>query len=635
MNMKNRSYKILSILRNSDKYITAEALSASCLVSTKTILKDIKLLNEEMNSSRNYIEVVPSHGVKLIINDFKQFQSFYSSFDKTTHTILEREEWIEKYLIGINTWVKSEDLCEQLYISPSGLSQNIKEVRKMLAKYDLKIIQKPHYGIKVDGREFNKRLCLGQIYITHIDQREDFPGSQFAQDELVTIYKINDIVDQVLTTYQISMSEVSFQNLVIDIFVSLQRIQRGIILRTTDTMILDVSRWSASVAAVEIAQQLQKNFCIEMKDQEIAGLSVHIASKRIIRHFDENIHRIIEDYDVNRIVDHMLKSIKRKWGIDFSKDHDLISRLQLHLIPLEVRSRYNVTLQNPLLNEIKEHNILAYQLAKTGCEQLKDYHGNSLAEEEIGYFALHFNLALLALKMKTKKNVLVVSGLGRGTAHTVAYQLQELFGKYISSIQTTDYIELRKYDLAGIDLLISSIPLKRSYPIPMIEVHYFVNEDDKKNVEMRLNDRMPFHMMKYMQKEMFFTDISAKTKEEAVSYLAHQISDQKDVYQELIESDCAGSAELDHMVGLLSIKVKTGKTRLLVGILNKPIVWNERRVQIILLPVIGEMQYTEMQNFYEELSALVLNPEYIKRIIRTKNFEEISSIFEAIESIQG
>lgn len=631
-NMEKRSSKILSILKDSDTYVTAEALSASCLVSTKTILKDIKSLNEELKPSTNYIEVIPSHGIRLVINDIERFHALYYSFDNTIHSVFEREEWIEKYLIENNSWVKSEDLCAKLFISSSGLSQNLKAVRRLLMKYDLRLVQRPHYGMRVEGREFNKRLCLGQIYISHIDQREDFPGSQFTGDDLDMINKIADIVDQILIEYKISMSEVSFQNLVIDIYVSLKRIEQGIILKTTDQMILDVARWSDSVAAVEMASLIEKNLHIEMKDQEIVGLSIHIASKRIIRHVDESIHRIIKDYDVNNIVNQMIEHINEKWDIDFSQDEKLRSRLAMHLIPLEARSRYNVTLQNPLLTDIKQHNMLAYQLAVTACEHLTDYHGNCIAEDEIGYIALHINLSLLELKMKWKRNVLVVSGLGSGTAHTLAYQIQELYGKYINSIKTTDYIELRKYDLSNIDLLISSIPLKQEYPVPTVSVKYFLSESNQKLIEMYLHQEKPFRMKNYLDSKMFVTGIKAQTKEEAIAALARCVSTKKAVYQEMIENDQIANAELDHMSALLSARIYSGETRLLIGITEKPIVWNEKRVQLIFMPLIAGPVNSEIQKFYDELSSLVLDPEYIKRMLKNKNFTEIISIFETLES---
>ena len=43
----------------------------------------------------------------------------------------------------------------------------------------------------------------------------------------------------------------------------------------------------------------------------------------------------------------------------------------LKLFPLEVRSRYNVVLRNPLIDKIKQQNILAYQLAVAACNHLE------------------------------------------------------------------------------------------------------------------------------------------------------------------------------------------------------------------------------------------------------------------------
>ena len=48
--------------------------------------------------------------------------------------------------------------------------------------------------MKIEGREFNKRLCLSSIYISYIDQRENFPGYQFNGEELEIIQKISDTI---------------------------------------------------------------------------------------------------------------------------------------------------------------------------------------------------------------------------------------------------------------------------------------------------------------------------------------------------------------------------------------------------------------------------------------------------------
>ena len=64
--MNERNYTILKYLKENGEYVTSENLSALCNVSTKTILKDIKLINEDMKSTKNYIDVKTSQGLMLM-----------------------------------------------------------------------------------------------------------------------------------------------------------------------------------------------------------------------------------------------------------------------------------------------------------------------------------------------------------------------------------------------------------------------------------------------------------------------------------------------------------------------------------------------------------------------------------------
>lgn len=634
--MNTRNFIIIKYLKEVGEYVTAESLSALCHVSTKTILKDIKSINDDMKVSNNYIEVRPSHGIKLIIHDMDAFSNLSDSYrpfqDYFMLSVNEREDWIQKYLLEANDWIKADFLCEMLFISPSVLSQNLKEVRKSLKKYDLKLLQKPHYGMKVEGREFNKRLCLSQIYISYIDQREDFPGAQFKEEDLAFIQSINHIVENTLIDYEVAMSQVSVQNFVIDIYVSLKRIKQGILLKASEDMVIGISRWTDSVVAVELAKRLQEELNIKIEDQEIVSLSIHLASKRIIRNFDESIHRIIMNFDVNQILNNMLEAMNSKWHIDFHQDEELKSQLLLHLLPLEVRSRYNVVLQNPLIDKIKQQNILAYHLAVIACHQLHDYHGNYLSDEEIGYIALYINFALLRKQINEKKNVLVMCAVGRGTSRTLAYQVKELCGKYINEIKVIDYIGLKKYDFENIDLVVSSIPIKYELPVPKIEVNYFLSDLDKRRLETSLNEQEKFGMEHYISHVLMHMD--GKTKEEVITHIIKQTFDDEEITTSIIENDQIGNYELENMTAILSCYTNQHSTQVIISVLPKPILWNMRKVQVIIIPIIGEPINSKIIDLYNELSYLVQNPLYLKRIIKKHTQEEIFKVFKEIEILR-
>lgn len=634
--MNTRNYTILKYLKEVGEYVTSEQLSAICHVSTKTILKDIQSLNEDMKVTDNYIDVKPSYGLKLVINDIDAFSDFSAAYrpfqDYFVFSVNEREDWVQKYLIEEDKWIKSEYICEILFISPSVLSQCLKTIRKSLAQYDLKLVQKPHYGMKVEGREFNKRLCLSAIYMTYIDQREDFPGKQFNEEELEVINTITSVLDNVLTRFEISMSEVSVQNFIIDIFVLLKRVKQGILLKATEKMVIDISRWTESIVAVEIAKEIKKQLDIELGDQEIVSLSIHLASKRIIRHYDESIHRIIQNFDVMQIVDNMLNNIAEQWHIDFTQDRELCSMLTLHLIPLEVRSRYNVVLQNPLTIKIKQQNILAYQLAVSACNQLVDYHGNNLSDEEISYIALHIELALLRKQIKEKKNVLIMSGGGRGTSSILAYQIKELYNKYINEIKMVDYIGIKKYDFSHVDLLITSAPIKEELPISIIEVNYYLTEQDKKKIKNYLDDQEIFHMSLHLEENLILRNINISKKEDVIAYMIQHTIKQEDLIEKMIENDYIGNYELENMVTVLSCQANIPESKVIMAILEKPILWNKRKVQLIIMPIIGAHMNLQVLDLFKELSLLVQNALYIKKIIKKQNYKDILDIFADIES---
>lgn len=634
--MNTRNYTILKYLKEVGEYVTSEQLSAICHVSTKTILKDIQSLNEDMKVTDNYIDVKPSYGLKLVINDIDAFSDFSASYrpfqDYFVFSVNEREDWVQKYLIEEDKWIKSEYICEMLFISPSVLSQCLKTIRKSLAQYDLKLVQKPHYGMKVEGREFNKRLCLSAIYMTYIDQREDFPGKQFNEEELEVINTITSVLDHVLTRFEISMSEVSVQNFIIDIFVLLKRVKQGTLLKATEKMVIDISRWTESIVAVEIAKEIKRQLDIELGDQEIVSLSIHLASKRIIRHYDESIHRIIQNFDVMQIVDNMLNNIAEQWHIDFTQDRELCSMLTLHLIPLEVRSRYNVVLQNPLTIKIKQQNILAYQLAVSACNQLVDYHGNNLSDEEISYIALHIELALLRKQIKEKKNVLIMSGGGRGTSSILAYQIKELYNKYINEIKMVDYIGIKKYDFSHVDLLITSAPIKEELPISIIEVNYYLTEQDKKKIKNYLDDQEIFHMSHHLEENLILRNINISKKEDVIAYMIQHTIKQEDLIEKMIENDYIGNYELENMVTVLSCQANIPESKVIMAILEKPILWNKRKVQLIIMPIIGAHMNLQVLDLFKELSLLVQNALYIKKIIKKQNYKDILDIFADIES---
>lgn len=103
----------------------------------------------------------------------------------------------------------------------------------------------------------------------------------------------------------------------------------------------------------------------------------------------------------------------------------------------------------------------------------------------------------------------------------------------------------------------------------------------------------------------------------------------------MIEEDCIGNYELENMLAILSCCVDEPKTKIIIGILSKPILWNKKKVQLVIIPLIGKNIGIKILDLYKELSYFADNSNYIKRIIKKQNQEEIIKIFNDFEKFHN
>lgn len=88
------------------------------------------------------------------------------------------------------------------------------------------------------------------------------------------------------------------------------------------------------------------------------------------------------------------------------------------------------------------------------------------------------------------------------------------------------------------------------------------------------------------------------------------------------------------MTAILSCYTNQHPTQVIISVLPKPILWNMRKVQVIIIPIIGEPINSKIIDLYNELSYLAQNPLYLKRIIKKHTKEEIFKVFKEIEILR-
>lgn len=618
-----------------NEYRTSQSLAEVFHVSDRTIRNDLKEMNEVLLHYGAEIISKPKIGNILHVKDRKKFQKYLDQLyqedeENLPITSRERVHYLLEYLLHVERYVKLDDLCDTLFISKSSLSQDLKEVRKYLEQYNLKLVSKPNYGVRVEGREFDFRLCIANSAIERIVNK-DMKKSQQS-----ILKKIGDILQETFDKHAFKMSEVAFQNLIIHIFIAIERIQGNCYVPLEDEQLKTLQKEVEYGMAEEIVSQMEQVFSETFPDSEIGYIAIHLAAKKTIE-IDNVMDNMVISDEVNETVSHMLEEVYEAFKIDFLDDFDLRMMLALHLVPFKVRMEYDIILHNPLLKEIKNRYTLAYNIAVAASDVLRECYHKEIKEDEIGYFALHFNLALERKKVnKRKKNILIVCGTGRGTAQLLVYKYKETFGKYLENIYTCDTMSVGKQDFNKIDYIIATVPIQVKVPVPILEVKFFLEDRDIQAVKTLLSKDHNSSISKYFDQRLFLINVEVNNKEEALQKMVEKIREIKEIpdnfYDAVMKREKQAVTEFGNLVAIPHpYRAISKETFVCIMVLNKPILWDKKKVQLIYLMSMEDNMNRNLQQFYKITSKLLMNKDYVKEIIQGKDFNVLLQMFHNIE----
>ena len=154
----------------------------------------------------------------------------------------------------------------------------------------------------------------------------------------------------------------------------------------------------------------------------------------------------------------------------------------------------------------------------------------------------------------------------------------------------------------------------------------FLNDEEIKTIQKTLN-YSSIDICMFYSSQLFFPYISSENKEAVIKEMIDNISKVRKVdsclYDEIMQREKLSVTEFGKGVAFPHpCHPCTDVTFVAIGILNKPIVWNEEKVQLIYMLVLGRepIDKSIIQNFYEKTADLLMNRKKIKTIINHRQY---------------
>ncbi|MDW2796119.1 BglG family transcription antiterminator [Clostridium boliviensis] len=620
--MDRRMKRILEILSDRD-YCTAELLAQEIHTGTKTVRNLLKEINQEIEPYGAGILSKYGVGYFLNIQDHERYETYCRKsracgFEEyLPSTSEERVQYLLEYLINRGTYVKLEELSESLFISKRTLTEDLKEVEQFLKKFNIRIIRKPNYGIRLEGKEFDTRLCIASFSGKRLHKGNE------SMDEIAAI------VSLVLKENDFLITGAAYQNLVVHLYIAISRIMECHYVPMPEGLLDNPKERYEYHIAETIAAKLEERFHLSFPENEILYIAIHLAGKKMFLQEAGSGENVIITQEISDLVTAMLERVYDLFKFDFRSDLELRMILSQHLVPLSVRIRFDMDMKNPMLRDVKEKFCLSYTMACNAVTVLNEHFKVSLSEDEVAYFAFAFALALERKKTEIKKkNIILVCSSGRGSAQLLQYKYKNSFKDYIDDIIACDVGSLYKMDFSRYDYIFTTVPITLSVPLPILEVEYFLGDEDIVNVKKVLCAQKSFSVRNYYKRALFLPHLNFRTKTDVLRFMCQFVIEKKNLPEEFYESvlrrERVAKTAFGNQVAMPhAYKAMSSETFVCVGILDEPVEWGDQKIRAVFLVCIADKDHTsaELQHFYQLTASFLLSQKQIQELVKKQDYD--------------
>ena len=634
MKLKKDEIEILKLLITSTDYISSYDIATITginrrlvrdeIANIKVILKDLGYELISKTSKGYMIKNKSSSSLKTLQSFIEKAQKHRESLFPTQPN--EREGYILKRLIDIDDYVKIDQLAEELLVSRSTISNDIKNCRRTMKKYHLSLSQKPNYGIKILGKEVDKRKPICDFLFTNLRQSEMF--YDYLNSFILEATSLEYGILKIIKKYQIEFSDYALCDFLLSLSITLSRILRGKTIHESPDIASIASR-NEFDAAKEIALFIEENTDCHINIHEIHWIAIELICKRSTQGL--TFH---QDPTVIMITNEILQTIAKQTLFQFDNEK-FNHTFNLYVENALLRIKYDEKIRNPLYDELKTVYPLGYYFAEISSSIIEKYTKRKLSMSELAFFAIIFNNAIFN-RHTPKKKVLLLCGLGGGAQDLSAYQILKHFENQINIIKTLSYYKLPDENLSHYDFIISTVPIHRNLSIPYINISPIITSDDIDSINNFLNYQYHQNILKTSFLPQLYRDhVSARSKNEVIKEFYQLLKNQFPQIKESFKMHIANSEYhqmtiYPHQIALIKLNKPINNNDILsVIILNKSIMWNKKEVRIVILFSCVDPHHFIYNTLSDTLKSLTAHQEDILEIMNHPSYPQfMNTIFK-------
>lgn len=310
-------------------------------------------------------------------------------------------------------------------------------------------------------------------------------------------------------------------------------------IKNENNLVIVPSRMEEMYYFISYTLQRAKKYTPKMTNKEKAflrKLDIRQSSSEFIAHFQEVadieietdyftiifmtvLQGKIEDTELEFLLEcasKIIHEVERLSAVVFRNYRKLLFDLFYHLVPAYFRLQYGLSLNNVMIDEIKNQYEEIYTLTTIALTPLQELVKEPISEAEIGYFTILFGGEIMSQKQENRfkqPTALIVCPSGISSSLMMKSELEKIFPlihfKEAGSLTQLDKAELNDYDVIFSTV---SIPSEKKVYV----IHPIMNHLEKMN------------LIREVQQELLLPGILVPSVQEVVDLILPHVELKKD-----------------------------------------------------------------------------------------------------------
>ena len=587
--MNTRALSIIKILLNSVEPVSSLALSQEIGCSTKTIQNEIKEVNKELKNC----EIVSIRGIGYKIegnlDDIDIKNSDLYDYD--------RVEYIIKKIINISSTdkdtIKLEDLADSMYVSLSTVKNDLKEVKKILNEYNLKISSKHKQGICIEASEEDIIKFIIN-YSNKVDNSlniKDFLNNNIIEN----LFSIKKILLDTLNYENMILTDNEFKNIVNYISINLSRNNTN-------------------------QSDFIKEYIKKYKNKKEKPISE-----------DEQLL-------IRKAIKEFCRDLNIATSINLSHDKIFEECLFNHICNLYKRADLGINQYEITAGEIKLKYPFPFELGKIAKKTIEKNLNMEISEDEVENIALHIGGALERIDKRDEKKVyktIIVCTSGVGTSMLIKSKLENIFKGKLEIIKVIPSYLIDYVNVLDIDFVISTVEVNLEN-VNVIKVSPMLTDKEIKLIEKYIeteNVYIDLDIQNLFSSELFFKDIKAETRSQVIDIMSKKLVEKgyidDTMRQSYFERETIATTEIGNMVAIPhGAKGEVYENKVAIGILKEPISWELGKVRLIIMLALDKEKILDYEDVFSKIYKRVDSIAKVISICENKSYEKFIKLFK-------